>query len=254
MSNFLFALPYCFTENYSTFQEILTYLFHPHVALTFDQLKKDHFFKKLVNLLHKNKFTPVYNERDEEAVEPKFNKEDEIVIEETCVNKLLPKKAVYTNNIQNGSKTEVVNDSVNHGILFKNELEELKCENQYLKSQNEILITGNPHAHCEIMNQQLMEELKQLEVKLQTKKREQEKTQEKQFLQYDKEMTQETQTDEFLSKLQDNSKDEVKVLHIVKLEEMNVSHSKENGESSGVKNLLNVTEMEEENNASSIGK
>ncbi|KAL1458194.1 hypothetical protein WDU94_008362 [Cyamophila willieti] len=172
-------------ENFSTFRQILQILFKSHVALTYEEFKRGQFSKKLINLLFQYKCQPTFvgNDFDIEAVEDKVKREDDEIIEETHLNKIpngfgeTPKDDHQCmRKRDNEANHNKVHHEVHNRISYRNELvhviEELKCENQFLKTQNENLITGNPHAHCEIMNQQLIEELNQLESELKKKRKE----------------------------------------------------------------------------------
>ncbi|KAI5737688.1 hypothetical protein M8J76_015792 [Diaphorina citri] len=255
-------------ENFSTFKQILQILFKSHVALTYDEFKKENLSKKLINLLFDYKFQPTYNARDEEVEEIDINKQDEIIIETPHVPQLpngcVIEQTLCANKIQRKTNDEIlVNNAntLNNRINYKKELvsmiEELKCENQYLKLQNENLITGNPHAHCETMNQQLMEELKQLEMQLKTKRKEKQLTK-KEVSQgvstnTDKEEFTETeQTGFLLLDLLRANESEEKDVHLTDVEELDDSYYEEMDENKEIKVMKQLPEIDEEKRVPSL--
>ncbi|KAI5705105.1 hypothetical protein M8J75_012028 [Diaphorina citri] len=255
-------------ENFSTFKQILQILFKSHVALTYDEFKKEKLSKKLINLLFDYKFQPTYNARDEEVEEIDINKQDEIIIETPHVPQLpngcVIEQTLCANKIQRKTNDEIlVNNAntLNNRINYKKELvsmiEELKCENQYLKLQNENLITGNPHAHCETMNQQLMEELKQLEMQLKTKRKEKQLTK-KEVSQgvstnTDKEEFTETeQTGFLLLDLLRANESEEKDVHLTDVEELDDSYYEEMDENKEIKVMKQLPEIDEEKRVPSL--
>lgn len=167
--------PFFSAGNFRTFKQILEVLFKSHVALTYDDFKKGQFSKKLVNLFFNYKFIPTYITKEDEMEEIEAKTGNDLIEETHIINKVHHKYIEKETRVNLEDEKDIMYHNINNRVSFKEELvsviEDLRCENQYLKLQNETLITGNPHAHCEIMNQQLMDELKQLEIAMKKKKR-----------------------------------------------------------------------------------